>query len=162
MALRSHYWCGVSVFLSFVQLFGFGSCRIGFLNSASVAKAVMAEPAVPAMADRGEGTKQVPPARQIPDVIRSVASDLDFYEVDRLIKLGMCESRFKTVCGEINHPDCTNTYNNSFDRGWFQISRKYHSEVSDECAVDIECATKESIRIIRKRGFDEWACNSLI
>ena len=111
----------------------------------------------------GNGGEVIDPLpRQIPDVIRSVAYDLDFSEVERLIKIGMCESRFNPVCSQINHPDCTNAYNNSFDRGWFQISRKWHPEVSDECAVDIECATRESIRIINSRGFDEWACNSLI
>lgn len=110
----------------------------------------------------GSKSEVLPVPHNIENLIRSVASDFGFQEVERLIKLGHCESRFNPICGEINHKDCTNTTNGSFDRGWFQISRKWHPEVTDECSVDIKCSTVESIRIINEKGFDEWACNSLI
>ena len=42
------------------------------------------------------------------------------------------------------------------DRGLFQINSKFHPEVSNSCAYDYKCSTKEAIRIIKKHGFKEW------
>lgn len=44
------------------------------------------------------------------------------------------------------------------DRGLWQINSLHHPEVSNACAYDYKCATKEAIRIIRQRGWDEWSC----
>lgn len=93
-----------------------------------------------------------------PDIIRKVANEKGFTEIDKLIRLAECESTFNPACGELNNPECINPKNASYDRGWFQISRKWHPEVSDECAFDLKCATSESIRILDERGWDEWAC----
>jgi hypothetical protein len=92
-------------------------------------------------------------------VIRKIAEGMGFTEADRLIRLAGCESTFNPACGELNNPDCINPKNGSYDRGWFQISRKWHPEVSDECAFDLECATEASIDILNRLGFDEWSCN---
>lgn len=44
------------------------------------------------------------------------------------------------------------------DRGLWQINSKFHPEVSNSCAYDYRCSTKEAIRIIKERGFKEWTC----
>src|SRR3990167_9284773 len=44
----------------------------------------------------------------------------------------------------------------SLDRGLFMINNVYHSEVSDECAYDWFCSTREAIRIAKSRGWSEW------
>lgn len=48
-----------------------------------------------------------------------------------------------------------NPTNNSHDRGLFQISRKYHPEVTDECAYNIECNIREAYRI--SQGGTDWS-----
>lgn len=46
------------------------------------------------------------------------------------------------------------------DRGLLQINRKWHSEVSDECAYDADCAMNWAAEYIAKNGWDEWTpCN---
>lgn len=49
------------------------------------------------------------------------------------------------------------------DRGIFQINRKWHPGVSDECAFDYKCNTKEAIRIRLEWGnWNAWVCSRLI
>ena len=45
---------------------------------------------------------------------------------------------------------------NGIDRGLWQINSKYHPEVSNTCAYNYKCSTKEAIRIIKKYGWQEW------
>lgn len=58
------------------------------------------------------------------------------------------------------NPDADNTFGNSkgVDRGIFMINDKYHAEVSNDCAYNLECNIKEGIRIFNERGFKEWSC----
>lgn len=42
------------------------------------------------------------------------------------------------------------------DRGLWMFHEVYHAEVSDECAYDPICSTKEAIRVIKSRGWSEW------
>ena len=78
------------------------------------------------------------------------------------LKILKCESGSNPACGELNNPKCINTKNGSYDRGYWQISKKYHPEVSDKCAFNPECATKEAYRIFEERGWGEWACSRYI
>lgn len=55
-----------------------------------------------------------------------------------------------------------NPRNNSFDRGLFQINSKAHPEISKECAFSIKCSTKESLKLIKRRGFKEWSSNKYL
>ena len=80
---------------------------------------------------------------------------LDKYEVYNLIS---CESSWNTQNYRVNYHARTDTY--SIDRGLWQINSFYHSEVSPSCAYDYKCATKESIRILKERGFSEWTCGN--
>jgi hypothetical protein len=48
------------------------------------------------------------------------------------------------------------------DRGLFMINDYWHPEVSNECAWDWECSTKEFIRIYKKRGWGEWTCGRIL
>lgn len=42
----------------------------------------------------------------------------------------------------------------TLDRGLFQINSKWHNEVSDECAFNIDCNIKEAYRI--SKGGTDW------
>jgi hypothetical protein len=122
--------------------------------------------AVPASSDdmppRGDVVQATSP--KVEDLIKNVANRVGFGDVDGLIKIAKCESSLKPECGMLNHPACINAHNNSFDRGYFQISRKWHPEVSDEDAFDLEKSTLHAIRIYKKSGnnWGQWACNNLI
>ena len=94
--------------------------------------------------------------------IRQIAKEHNFEWTDYLIRLAKCESQLKPECAIPNHPDCTNPKNNSYDRGWFQISRRWHPEISDECATDIRCSTEFTIEMINKGQQGQWACNDIV
>lgn len=46
----------------------------------------------------------------------------------------------------------------TLDRGLWMINDYWHAEVSDECAFDVECSTKEAIRILKQSGWSQWSC----
>ncbi len=86
--------------------------------------------------------------------ITKIAEKHNFKWTNYLLRLADCESKFKK--------DAYNPTNNSHDRGIFQISRKWHPEVSDECAYDIQCATEWTIKMINNGHQNQWSCNDLI
>lgn len=56
-----------------------------------------------------------------------------------------------------------NPTNGSNDRGYWQISKKYHPEVSDDCAYDPTCSTIEAKRIFDEAGdWSPWMCKGVI
>lgn len=86
-------------------------------------------------------------------VFEEVRSELG---IDNAIKavtmIGGCENKQWNIEATYNNGDY------GIDRGLWQINSKYHPEVSWECAYNKECSTKEAIRIIKERGFEEWSC----
>lgn len=42
------------------------------------------------------------------------------------------------------------------DRGLWMFHEKFHAEVSDACAYDPICSTKEAVRVWKERGPQEW------
>lgn len=46
---------------------------------------------------------------------------------------------------------------NGVSRGCWQISRRWHPEISDECAYDLICSTIFSIDRIKKGYINEWS-----
>ncbi len=83
-------------------------------------------------------------------LIKKVAQEEKFTDVQELLQLAHCESRF--------NPQTTNATNNSYDRGIFQISRKFHPEVSDATAYDVTLSTEWTINRIRQGYLSEWMC----
>jgi len=70
------------------------------------------------------------------------------------LKIAKCESGL--------NPKAFNPTNNSNDRGIFQISAKWHPEVSDECGFDATCNIEQAHRIFLERGWGEWACQDIL
>lgn len=82
-----------------------------------------------------------------------VESIIETYPVDKQTVLNLIESESSWNPKE---------YKNG-DRGLFQISEVYHSEVSDECTYDPLCATKWSLGRIADGHIDEWVvCNCVL
>ena len=73
-------------------------------------------------------------------------ADLDVSIAETIIKR---ESAWNPTSIHINK-------NGTIDRGLWQINNVYHSEVSDICAYDPICSTKEAIRIQGKEGWNAW------
>ena len=82
--------------------------------------------------------------------IKKVAEERGFHNVQGLLNLAHCESRFNRWA--------FNPTNNSNDRGVFQISKRWHPTVTDEQAYNIEWATNWTIDKIEKGGLDMWMC----
>jgi hypothetical protein len=58
------------------------------------------------------------------------------------------------------YTEATNTNSDgSIDRGLWQLNNKYQPQVSDACAFDPACATREAYKIYRDRSytFNPWA-----
>lgn len=91
----------------------------------------------------------------VQSIIINIAERENFSEIDKLIAIAICESRLIAT-------DSHRNKDGSIDRGLFQISDKWHKEVSNDCAYSASCSTKEAIRIIKKRGFGEWACSRIL
>ena len=45
----------------------------------------------------------------------------------------------------------------AYARGGWQITRKFHPEVSDECADDLVCSTKQALPMVRDRCLQEFS-----
>jgi len=65
-----------------------------------------------------------------------------------VINLGWCESNLQPIPGKINKRD----------RGWFQINSRYHPEISDECAYNLECSANFTAKKISKGKGYLWVC----
>ena len=51
----------------------------------------------------------------------------------------------------------------SLDRGYWQFNDKFHPEVSEECAKDIQCSTNRAYEIFKRDGdFHQWTAGRCI
>ncbi len=87
--------------------------------------------------------------------ITAVAEENNFKWPDYLLRLADCESKFDAKARNDN-----GIY--GIDRGVFQINNKYHPEVSDEQADDVEFAAQWTMDKINKGQQNLWACNKII
>lgn len=93
--------------------------------------------------------------QSIPRQIRIYAHEEKFEDVDYLLKLAKCESRFDPFALNGNN-------GHSIDRGVFQINKYYHPEVTTDCAMDIECATKWTIDMLKRDQHWQWSCDKIV
>lgn len=84
-------------------------------------------------------------------VFELLNAQLTVREADKMMAVAYCESRFEQFATHANK-------NGSIDRGVWQISNKFHKEVSDECSFNIRCSTSAAIKIFKQRNFKEWRC----
>ena len=90
--------------------------------------------------------------------ILAIAEAEDFDRLSYLLALADCESSFD--------PKRSNTNGNnptwSKDRGLFMYNNHWQKDVSDKCAYDLECATKEAIKDIKAGHQGQWVCDGII
>jgi hypothetical protein len=97
---------------------------------------------------------EVKVASSVPDIIRKVAQEKGFKQVDNLLRLAKCESSFNEKAVHKNGDGTT-------DFGTMQWNNYYHPEISKECALNAECAVSEAIDWINKGHLKEWHCDKV-
>lgn len=94
------------------------------------------------------------------DIVKMVASQRQFKDVENLIKVLKAESGLKQYAvGSNFHPDglCNSPRTTSVDRGIAQFNDICRADVSDDCAFDVACAVNEMITTVNARGgYDRW------
>lgn len=95
---------------------------------------------------------------QVMDLIYRIA-DEEGFEGDKknLIKLASCESWLR--------PD--NSHRNddtrkTLDRGLWMYNDYWRADVSDECAYNAECSTRQAIKDINAGKKDKWYCTPIV
>lgn len=80
---------------------------------------------------------------------------LNWEEANAIIE---CESNWNVNAHQVNWDS-----KKGVDRGLWQISSLYHKEVTNQCAYDFRCSTKEAIRINKEwGGWGAWYCSRIV
>ena len=95
----------------------------------------------------------------VADQVRIIANEEGHSEwATYLVKLSYCESRH-----DINAKnDKGNNPASSVDRGLFQYNSYWQSQVSDECAYDLDCSTRQTIKMIEAGKQHRWVCDKYV
>lgn len=73
---------------------------------------------------------------------------IDEYKVWALVN---CESRWDSYAYLVNK-------DKTLDRGLWMFNDHFQPQVSNSCAWDYKCSTREAIKLIKKQGFKPWVC----
>lgn len=142
------------------------------LGEAIVTRAVHVSPINTALAD---GDFKIPTLTKNPQTESKITYDRKTHKSHRYLTesektkvLGMIDdaglSTTEAIC-LINHESgwdseamkVNKDANSTLDRGLWQINAYWHYEVNNACAMDIECSTKEAIRIRKANGnWNQW------
>jgi len=71
---------------------------------------------------------------------------------DLAVRVAKCESG-------LNPKAIKKNSSTSIDRGLYQWNNKHHPEISDECAFDPECATREFCNAVKKGKLHWWSAS---
>ena len=84
------------------------------------------------------------------DIVKRITDEegVDFLKVFRLIE---CESRWNVYFKE-------KMKGGSYDRGLYAFNSYHYKQVSDECAFNVECATREFIKYYKQGKLNDWLC----
>ena len=82
------------------------------------------------------------------EIIRRVAGS-EGVDSDLAIRIARCESGLDPKAVNVNNTG-------SKDRGIFQWNDKYHPEITDVCAFDVECSTRAFCRAVRGGNISWW------
>jgi hypothetical protein len=90
--------------------------------------------------------------------IRTLARSEGFKWEDYLVRLAMCESSLNPTA--VSKPN----RNGTVDYGLFQFNSKHAplSSMTKECAMSIECSTKETIKAINAGMQHHWSCDKIV
>lgn len=99
--------------------------------------------------------KTKPENKTVKERIIAIAEKNNFKYTDYLLRLAKCESQFDAKARNDNG-------DYGMDRGVFQVNNRYHPEVSDAQADDVEFAAQWTMDKINKGQQNLWACDKII
>lgn len=85
------------------------------------------------------------------EIIRRVALEMGV-DPELAVRVARCESNLDPKARNVNSPD-------SIDRGIFQINNKWHPEVSDEQADDVEFSARFFCQAVKDGHLNWWDCS---
>lgn len=80
--------------------------------------------------------------------IREIAVQYDV-DPDLAVRVARCESSLNPKARNVNRLG-------SVDRGLYQWNDRYHPEVSEHCADNVECATRRFCMAVKEGHLDWW------
>ena len=84
----------------------------------------------------------------VEQIIRKIARE-EGGDADLAVRVAKCESGLNPTARNVN-------IGGSIDRGLYQWNSKWHPEISDECADDIDCATREFCKAFKDGNLYWW------
>jgi len=84
----------------------------------------------------------------VEDIIRRIAG-VEGVDPDLAVRVATCESSLNPSAKNVNT-------DGSVDRGVFQWNNKWHPEISDVCAFDVECAAREFCKAFKGGNLSWW------
>lgn len=92
------------------------------------------------------------------DRIITIAKQEKYHDAAYLLALADCESSLDPS----NKNTKGNTPRHSVDRGLFMFNSYWQRNVSNKCAFDLDCATRETIKRLKLGQYSLWACDRII
>lgn len=89
-------------------------------------------------------------SRGVIKTIQDVCEEEEF-DVELAVKIAACESYLNPYFFQINK-------NGTVDRGVFAFNDLYYESVSNECAFNVECATRTFIKQAKAGKINDWLC----
>lgn len=96
--------------------------------------------------------------QNVADYIRLIAKRRNFKWPEYAVKIACCES----LLGSDMINDKGNYPPTSIDRGFFGINSFWHSEITDECANNLNCSTNWFMDMVEKGQQHQWMCDKVI
>jgi cell division protein YceG involved in septum cleavage len=140
------YW---AILLIFVTIVIFALIRATTVTWADMAHYTSYAPKPPQIA-KSDPTVKIKTPDEVTETIHKVADEMDYDAPRWLTRLAFCESSL--------NPQAKNK---SGARGLFQIMPS-HKDVSDDCAFDVECSTRWTIKQLTNGHASWWVCNDII
>jgi len=87
--------------------------------------------------------------KTVEEQIRDIARD-EGVDPDLAVRVAKCESG-------LNPSAVNKNIDGSIDRGLYQWNSKWHPEITDKCAFDIECSTRAFCKAFKEGHLSWWA-----
>lgn len=105
-----------------------------------------------------KGKKYSQSQLDVAKTIVKIAKEEDYNQLSLLLAIADCESSFK--------PDNSNSKGNSpswsVDRGLFMWNSHWQKDVSNTCAYNMDCSTREAIKDLKAGYASQWMCTAIV
>ena len=90
----------------------------------------------------------IPDGKEVEPFIREIAKE-EGVDPDLAVRVAKAESTLQPMAYNLNN-------NGSVDRGIFQWNSVHHPEISDNCAFNVECATRAFCKAVKEGNLSWW------